>query len=137
MPFSPYANPYVQIKSHSFNHTHLFSYQLRCDSCANLYHKKITSSSSMPPYEQNEAHMMNENLIFPLLFSLSHRRHSSNNIAHTKESVLMKTWVSYHWELVRETLKVVKIERESEENCCETKSKVKQKKGRKHKRKLR
>lgn len=74
---------------------------------------------------------------FFLSFSLSHRRHSSNNIAHTKESVLMKTWVSYHCELVRETLKVVKIERESEENCCETKSKVKQKKGRKHKRKLR
>lgn len=108
---SPHANPYVQIKSHSFNQTHFlfFSYHLQSDSCAKLYHKKNSHIYVARQWwlEQSRAHMMNVNLFFPLLFSLSlsHRQHSSNNIAHTKESVLMKTWVSYHWELVRETLK--------------------------------
>lgn len=138
---SPHANPYVQIKSHSFNQTHFlfFSYHLQSDSCAKLYHKKNSHIYVARQWwlEQSRAHMMNVNLFFLSFF------HSLSRTGSTAATTLLIQKKVFWWKLesviigssCEKHLKVVKIERE--ENfcvCCETKSKVKQKA---HKRKLR
>lgn len=76
--------------------------------------------------------MMIVNLFFFASFLSSRKRTAASEIATTffiqKESVLVKTQVSYHSELERETQKVAESafrERRKILMCCETSSKVK------------